>query len=81
MIKPIQHAVNGIDWPAARCEQQVWDRETVGHDPLLGEAADGEEVLPFPFPFVPEEGINLRPDFGMEENKKSNPIRDSIQKD
>ena len=50
--------------------------------PLPGEAADGEEVSPFPFPFLPEEGFRLRPGFGMGEgSKKRNPIRDSIQKD
>ena len=32
VIKPIQHAVNDIDRPPARCEQRVWVRETVGHD-------------------------------------------------
>ena len=49
---------------------------------LLGEAADVEEVLPFPFPFGPEEGFSLGPGFGMEEgSKKRNPIRDSIQRD
>ena len=49
--------------------------------PLPGEAADGEEVLPFPFPFGPEEGFSPRPGFGMEDgSKKRNPIRDSIQK-
>ena len=49
---------------------------------LPGEATDGEEVLPFPFPFVPEEGFSLRPSFGMEEgSKKRNQIRDSIKRD
>ena len=47
---------------------------------LLGEAADGEEVLLFLFPFGPEEGFSLGPGFGMEEwNKKRNQIKDSIQ--
>ena len=74
MLKPIQHAVNDIGRPPARCEQRVWVRETVGYDPLLG-----EEVLPFPFPFGPEEGFSLNPGFGMEEgSKKHNQIRDSI---
>ena len=50
--------------------------------PLPGEAADGEEVLPFPFPFGPEEGFNLSPVFGMEErSKKRNQIGDSILRD
>ena len=49
---------------------------------LPGEAADGEEALPFPFPFEPEEGFSLSPAFGIEEGrKKRNPIRDSIQRD
>ena len=50
--------------------------------PSPGEAADGEEVLPFPFPFGSEEGFSLGPDFGMEEgSKKRNLIGDSIQRD
>ena len=49
--------------------------------PLPGEAADGE-VLPFPFPFRPEERFSLRPGFAMEEgSKKRNPIMDSTQRD
>ena len=48
--------------------------------PRPGEAADGEEV--FPFPVEREEGLSLRPGFGMEEgSKKRNPSRDSIQRD
>ena len=48
--------------------------------PLPGEAADGEEV--FPFPFGPEKGFSLGPGFGMEEgSKKHNPVRDSIRRD
>ena len=48
--------------------------------PLPGEAADGEEV--FPFPFGPEAGFNLGPGFGMEEgSKKHNPITGSTQRD
>ena len=39
--------------------------------PLPGEAADGEEVLPFPFPFKPEEGFSLRSGFGMEEGDRN----------
>ena len=40
-------------------------------------AADGEEVLPFPFPCEPEERFSLGPGFGKEEgSKKRNPIRD-----
>ena len=45
-------------------------------------AADGEEVLPFPFPFGPEERFSLGPGFEMEEgSKKRNQIRNSIQID
>ena len=50
--------------------------------PLPGEAANGEEGLPFPFPFGPEEGFSLSPGLGMEEgSKKRNQVRDSIQRD
>ena len=42
----------------------------------------GEEVLPFPFPFGPEEGFSHSPGFGIEEGrKKRNPSRDSIRRD
>ena len=47
--------------------------------PLPGEAANGEEVLPFPFPFAPEEGFSQGPGFGIE--KERNQGRDSIQRD
>ena len=49
---------------------------------LPGEAADGEEVSPVPFPFRPEKGFSLGPGFGMEEgSKKRNPITGSTQRD
>ena len=42
--------------------------------PPPGEAADGEEALPFPFPFGPVEGFSLASGFRVEEgNKDRNP--------
>ena len=39
--------------------------------PPPGEAADGEEVLPFPFPFGPEGWFSLGPGFAMEEEQET----------
>ena len=79
VFKPIQHAIKGIDRPPARCQQRVWVRETVGHDPpALGKRLMGKRR----FRFRTSGGFSLRPGFGMEEgSKKRDPIRDTIQRD